>query len=1832
MHSWVDETVNRILALSPRKALEIGCGTGLLLFRIATHTSQYYGTDVSPRALSHIEQNLSDPRPGSVVLSRRPAEDFTGIEPGAFDTVILNSVVQYFPDLDYLLAVLTAAVKTVKQGSVFLGDIRNLRLLEAFHASVVLANAPPTMTAADCRRLVQERIYREEELFVDPDFFYALKQQLPEISGVEIQLKRGAYQNELTRFRYDVVLHIGTPVSDHAHEQQLDWQADELSVASLQRLLKETTPASLRVTRVPNLRVARELQAAKLLADGDPALTVAEIIEGLTASGAVDPEDIRAISELPYQVAITWSEREAVGGFDVVFTGDGAAEVETSSGATVSYRSLREFANDPLQGQFARKLVPTLRSYLKENLPDYMVPATFVLLDKLPLTPNGKIDRRALPALGLPAAGSGSTYIAPRTPTEELVASIWMRVLGVEQLGVEDNFFELGGHSLVATQIVTRVRSAFKIELPLRLLFDKPTVAALSVEIDRVIREEEGIAAPPITRVAASENLPLSFAQQRLWFLDQLTPNNPFYNMQLGIRFSGELNVAALAAALNEICRRHEVFRTSFQSIDGDPIQIISPPRSFALDRLDLSTSGADPMDEVTRLARAEAQRPFDLTVAPLVRFSLFQTADDEHVLLTTMHHIISDGWSLSIFVGELSVLYRVYHQQKESPLPELPIQYSDFARWQKDWLQGDVLNQHLDYWKKQLAGIPPTLDLLTDRPRPVLMSYRGARRTFTVRKETSEALKSFGKAEGLTLFMNLLAAWLTLLSRYSGQEDIVVGTPMANRNQPECEGLIGFFVDMLVLRGDLSGDPTFRTLMGRVRETALGAYAHQNIPFEKLVDELHPQRDTSRNPLFQVMFTVNKGSESKLEMPGLTISPIAFGAQTTRFDLECQFNDTGHELRGAITYNTDLFDAITIQHLVENFEVLLTGIAENPDRPLSTLPLLTPAEERRLLSEWNETATTYRPEKPAHALFEEQVVRAPESVAVVYEDTTLNYRELNIRANKLAHYLRSVGVGPDVQVAICLERSINKLVAVLGVMKAGAAYVPLDPDYPAERLAFMIEDSRSRVLLTEKNLQHLPSGDTLVVCIDQDWDDLIEQQPEHNPDASVSPENLSYVIYTSGSTGNPKGVSMPHVALANLLDWQQREYPLRPGTRVLQFSAFIFDAYFHELSSTWADGGALVLTTKDVRRDPIALWKLIRREAVERIFLPFVALQQLAQTAEVNPDLGTSLKEIFTAGEQLEMTPSIASLLRSLPAARLYNHYGPSESHVVTAFNVPSSESEWMRFPPIGRPIANTQIYLLDHQLAPVPAGVRGELYIGGISLSRCYLEQPEMTAERFVPNPFTDEPGSRLYRTGDMARYLPQGDIEFLGRRDNQVKIRGFRIETPEIESSLRQHAVVREAVVTVREDSGEKRLVAYLLLQPNHTVTTDQFRTHLQQRLPDYMIPSTFVVLDRLPLTASGKVDRRQLPAPGEGRPDLAESYVAPRTPLEQEVARIWEQVLKVKKVGVHDNFFDLGGNSMAAVRLMAQVHKELGPQLPLSALFQRGTIEHLASLLQEQSISSLNSPIVTLQSSGTKPPLFFIHAAGGNVFSYLRLAQRLGSDQPVYGVQALSLVSEQESELTMEEMAASYVSSIVDKQPEGPYFIGGWSFGGVLAFEVARQLQMQGRRVGMLALIDSRASAVSIGDDFAQDGTVALMFARDIGVERDGEFVSDSFGQLAPEDQLRSILRQAKRTNTLPPDTDFEQILRFYNVYRANLIAWSNYRPGTYSGPVVLYRADDRPVEAYLDPKLGWTEFMSEEIEVQTIPGGHYTLLNEPNVTTLALALRNSLDRAAAQLQN
>jgi amino acid adenylation domain-containing protein len=1058
-----------------------------------------------------------------------------------------------------------------------------------------------------------------------------------------------------------------------------------------------------------------------------------------------------------------------------------------------------------------------------------------------------------------------------------------------------------------------------------------------------------------IESVARNRNLPLSFAQQRLWFLNQLEQNSANYNLPAAIHLKGQLQVRALHQAIQEIVLRHEVLRTTFPTVNGNPMQTIASRSNITLIEVDLrSIPKAEQAAEVERLATEEANCSFNLETGPLLRIALLQLAQKEQMLLINMHHIISDGWSMGIFVRELSTLYNAFCQGKPSPLPKLPIQYADFAVWQQQWLSGKVLDTQLTYWKEQLAGIPPILELPTDRPRPPIQTFRGRTQSFQLSQELTLKLKTLSQQSEVTLFMTLLAAFATLLYRYSGQDDIVIGSPIANRNRKEIEPLIGFFVNTLVLQTNLVGNPTFLELIVRVRQMALAAYTHQDLPFEKLVEAVQPQRNLSHHPLFQVMFILQKTGLEPLELPGLTLTPLELDNAASKFDLTLSMREMESGLTGIWEYNSDLFDATTIRRMSGHFQTLLEGIVAHPQLQVSELPLIPEAERHQLLVEWNDTQVEY-PAKCIHQLFEEQVKRTPDAVALVFENQQLTYRELNARANQLAHYLQGLGVGPEILVGICLERSIEMLVGMLGILKASGAYVPMDPAYPQERLEFMLSHTQMLVLLTQAQfVAVLPSHTAKVICLDTDWNQ-INQKSEENPFSWAKPENLMYVIYTSGSTGKPKGVQILHQSVNNFLNSMIQQPGLKDQDTLLAVTTISFDIAVLELFLPLIVGARVVL----VRREEVAdgaklLTKLIDSQATVMQATPATWRLLLAAGWQRNSQL-----KILCGGEGIPK--GLAHQLLN-KGSSVWNLYGPTEATIwSTAHEIEASQSSQSvdSLALIGRPINNTQIYILDRNFQLLPIGVPGELFIGGDGLARGYLNHPELTKQKFIPNPFSNKLASQLYKTGDLARYLSDGNIEFLGRIDYQVKIRGFRIELGEIEAILNQHPEVRETVVIAREDQpGNKRLVAYVVAR-QEPLTSSELRRFLKKSLPEYMIPSAFVLLEALPLTPNGKVDRSSLPIPQGLCPQLEAAYVMPQTEAERLVAAVWQETLKLERVGIHDNFFELGGHSLLTVQIYSKLQEIFGQKLSIIEMFKYPTIYSLAQHLTQQQSEQASS---------------------------------------------------------------------------------------------------------------------------------------------------------------------------------------------------------------------------------------------------------------------------------
>ena len=1178
---------------------------------------------------------------------------------------------------------------------------------------------------------------------------------------------------------------------------------------------------------------------------------------------------------------------------------------------------------------------------LQQTLPDFMVPSAVVLLDALPVTANGKLDRKKLPEPKTSALRA-QALVPPRTPIEEDLAVIWRELLGGGNVDVHQNFFDAGGHSLLATQLLARVRRTFKIELPLRRVYERPTIADIGELVREALSGAHGAGSDaPIVRRDRSAPAAVSSSQRQLWFIDQMLPGGSTYNVSTSIRLRGVLDVAALDHAIGQIVRRHDVLRTTFAHIGSQVIQTAAPFTSFTLPVIDVGDAAVPGREARARaVAVDEVGRPFDLERGPLFRAVLVRVDASNHLLVVVMHHAVSDVWSLGVFVRELAASYRSRVEATPAELPELRVQYEDYAEWQQAWLKSPRFSDELSFWKEQLAGPLPVLDLPAERRRPPVQTFRGARAVVELPRDLMDRVKQFSRREGATLFTTLAATFNLLLHRYSGADDILVGFPVAGRTRAEVESLIGFFVNMLVLRTDLSGDPTFRELVHRVHDRALAAYTHQEVPFERLVEELQPDRELGRNPLFQVALVLHNTPLPPADLPGLSVTIEPLAPDRARFDLTLSLWETADGANGALEYSTDLFEAATIERMVEQFATVLDDATGRPDVRLSNLALQTAAQAEQVVVGWNATAVEYPRTSCVHQVVEAIAARTPDTVAVSCDGESLTYGELNARANRLARHLRALGVSADTLVSVCLPRSLNLPVALLGILKAGGAYVPLDPNYPAARLEFMLADTNAAVLVTERSLVGLLPSCAGTLCLDE----MEEVLAGHSPADLVcvtGPDHLAYVTYTSGSTGVPKGVAVRHRGVLRLLfgvDYVR----LGPAERILHLSPVSFDASTFEIWGALAHGGCCVLLPGRVpTADAMA-----RIVAAERITTLWLTAALFNAIIDESPQALRGVRQVIAGGEALSVA-HVRRAQQQLPGTQIINGYGPTESTTFACcFPIPPALDVAATSVPIGRPIGNTRVYVVDGGMRPVPVHVTGELYIGGDGLARGYLNRPELTAERFVPDPFATHAGERLYRTGDLVRWRHDGTIEFVGRVDHQVKVRGFRIEPGEIEAALATHATVREAVVVVREDvPGDKRLVAYVVPERGAAGATPlELREWLKSRLPEYMVPAAVVVLDRLPISPNGKLDRQALPAPERDRSDV--TFVPPRSDLERQIAALWAEVLGVGAVGLADNFFDLGGHSLLLVQVHRRLREQLGLDVSIVELFQFPTIESLA----------------------------------------------------------------------------------------------------------------------------------------------------------------------------------------------------------------------------------------------------------------------------------------------
>ncbi|QHM14232.1 non-ribosomal peptide synthetase DhbF [Bacillus subtilis] len=1463
-----------------------------------------------------------------------------------------------------------------------------------------------------------------------------------------------------------------------------------------------------------------------------------------------------------------------------------------------------------------------LRRYMGASLPDYMVPAAFVEMDKLPLTPNGKLDRNALPA---PDFSTSVSDRAPRTPQEEILCDLFAEVLGLARVGIDDSFFELGGHSLLAARLMSRIREVMGAELGIAKLFDEPTVAGLAAHLDLAQS-----ARPALQRAERPEKIPLSFAQRRLWFLHCLEGPSPTYNIPVAVRLSGELDQGLLKAALYDLVCRHESLRTIFPESQGTSYQHI------------LDADQACPELHVTEIPEkelsdrlAEAVRySFDLAAEPAFRAELFVIGPDEYVLLLLVHHIVGDGWSLTPLTRDLGTAYAARCHGRSPEWTPLAVQYADYALWQQELLGNEddpnsLIAGQLAFWKETLKNLPDQLELPTDYSRPAEPSHDGDTIHFRIEPELHKRLQELARANRVSLFMVLQSGLAALLTRLGAGTDIPIGSPIAGRNDDALGDLVGLFINTLVLRTDTSGDPSFRELLDRVREVNLAAYDNQDLPFERLVEVLNPARSRATHPLFQIMLAFQNTPDAELHLPDMESSLRINSVGSAKFDLTLEISEdrladgTPNGMEGLLEYSTDLFKRETAQALADRLMRLLEAAESDPDEQIGNLDILAPEERSSMVTDWQSVS-----EKIPHASlpeqFEKQAALRPDAIAVVYEDQALSYAELNERANRLARFLISEGVGPEQFVALALPRSLEMAVGLLAVLKAGAAYLPLDPDYPADRIAFMLKDAQPAFIMTNtKAANHIPPVENVpkIVLDDPELAEKLNTYPAGNPKNKdrtqpLSPLNTAYVIYTSGSTGVPKGVMIPHQNVTRLFAATEHWFRFSSDDIWTMFHSYAFDFSVWEIWGPLLYGGRLVIVPHHVSRSPEAFLRLLVKEGVTVLNQTPSAFYQFMQAEREQPDLGQalSLRYVIFGGEALELS-RLEDWYNRHPENRpqLINMYGITETTVhVSYIELDRSMAALRANSLIGCGIPDLGVYVLDERLQPVPPGVAGELYVSGAGLARGYLGRPGLTSERFIADPF-GPPGTRMYRTGDVARLRADGSLDYVGRADHQVKIRGFRIELGEIEAALVQHPQLEDAAVIVREDQPGDKLLAAYVIPSEETFDTAELRKYAAERLPDYMVPAAFVMMKELPLTPNGKLDRKALPAP-----DFAAAVTGrgPRTPQEEILCDLFMEVLHLPRVGIDDRFFDLGGHSLLAVQLMSRIREALGVELSIGNLFEAPTVAGLAERLEMGSSQSALDVLLPLRTSGDKPPLFCVHPAGGLSWCYAGLMTNIGTDYPIYGLQARGIGQREELPKTLDDMAADYIKQIRTVQPKGPYHLLGWSLGGNVVQAMATQLQNQGEEVSLLVMLDAYPNHFlpikEAPDD--EEALIALLAL--------GGYDPDSLGD-KPLD-FEATIEILRRDGSALASLDETVILNLKNTYVNSVGILGSYKPKTFRGKVLFFRSTIIP--EWFDPiePDSWKPYINGQIEQIDIDCRHKDLCQPEPLAQIGKVLAVKLE--------
>jgi amino acid adenylation domain-containing protein len=1453
-----------------------------------------------------------------------------------------------------------------------------------------------------------------------------------------------------------------------------------------------------------------------------------------------------------------------------------------------------------------------LRKHLGQKLPEYMVPSVILEIQSIPLTTSGKADRKSLPKpfVGEQKKREGTL---PQTETEKRLASIWMEILGIKSVHLEDHFFRLGGHSLKAIQVIYRVQSQFDLQIPVSSLFEHPTLVDFAGVVEG-LRKDDKNRSQPIPRVPRDKPIPQSFAQKRLWFTDQLSRETPVYNISYMVLIDGDLKLDLLEKSIQSLLARHEAFRTTFDLIDGQAVQCIAPTIPWKLLVEEVSSPESSPIEPLFRsIAKQRARQIFDPERGPLFDFRLLKAGGDRYALLLNMHHLITDGWSIGILMEELSESYSAFRERRPASLPELPVQYADYAVAQQQWLP-KIMDRDYDYWKRQLCDSVSDITLPADHPRPPILTHRGRREEWKISRHIYANMLAYCSREQVTQYTLLVSIYSALLSRITGITELSIGSNIAGRTHRDMENIIGFFVNTIVMRSSFRPDMRFSQYLSLMKQLCQDIQYHQELPYDILVEKLNPHREAGRNLFFQLGFIYQDARYWKANLLDLNTCTVELGTGTSMIDMMLFAEENNQGLLLRAEYNTDLYEETTIRRFLRLYEHVLESVIADPNQKIDEIGLLT-QEDAVTISSWNATDRPYPRDRCIHKLFEDQAAKTPEAIAVQFEDQMLTYSQLNAKANQLAHYLRQRGVGPDVPIGICMDRSLDMIVALVAILKAGGGYVPLDPLYPAERLRFMAQDVGVKLILADAGLQAI-FPDT-VERIDPAATEVFESYPADNPPCGGTSEDLAYIVFTSGSTGTPKGVAVPHRGVVRLLfgtDYME----FGPELVMLQLAPVSFDASTLEIWGPLLHGGRCVLYPGRVP-EMDRLQQTLQSRQVNALWLTASLFNLVIDT---RPEILKTVATVLTGGEVLSV-PHVRKALEALPEVQWVNGYGPTESTTFTCcYRIPKILPEQLTSIPIGRPIGNTQVYILDSRLQVVPIGVAGELYIGGDGLARGYVNRPELTAERFVHNPFSDDMTSRLYKTGDLCRWLGDGTIEYIGRADDQVKIRGIRIELGEIENVLRGHPSVRQAVVIAREDvPGQKNLTGYVVLDGKGRAGGEGLRKYLAQKLPEYMVPSVIMELESIPLTASGKADRKNLPRPVEHSTGSEESL--PQTETEIKLAEIWRQLLKRPTIDRNDHFFRLGGHSLLAAELFFRLQDTFAIHLPIHLIFQAPTLGRLAAAIDEALREMTTRDIVLIKSGGGSYPVFYLPGIGGHTLSFYHLAEAMQIDCPQYGLNLRGLDGQTEPQERIEEMASYFIDLVRTVQPHGPYNLCGFSFGGRVAFEMALQLQTAGERIGFLGLIGATAPGYPPTSESRWKHNAYRLL---------------DFGRLNPANQLRYVVHKLRRISAQIGRTMSNRLSgrrvqiqsalpNQQQVVRSAKRAWYRYMPvRRFVGDLSVFRESrglSHLYARYDDPEYGWGKYVDGTIHTRSIECSHLDLFRPPHVAVLGEQLERRL---------